>query len=182
MKHLFVFLLLVLPSSSSPAQEATYWVGRSTHPDPIMRHHEAFMEAFLGYIQSHSKPEHGKVVEQVKKNSPNSHSENLTYDKAIEAEFCRIETVSSVTYEEQEILTIAIGSGRLAKYKYVSDLSESESITQYDIFLTIEYKEGDLESKHEYYSLDIMDSSASNQIPRIIKEFSYNCAYTDAKK
>lgn len=34
---------------SGTIQERAFWVGVSEHPDPIMRHHEAFMDAFIKY-------------------------------------------------------------------------------------------------------------------------------------
>ena len=163
MKYLLVFLLSFLFGSNMSAQEVTYWVGRSALPDPIMRHHEAFMEAFLLYIQNRPKSEHGTIDEQV-------------------VQLCKIETVSSVTYDGQETLTIAIGSGTLAKYEYAGHSSKSENIAQDEMFLTIIYEDENLESAHEYRSHCVIDRSDSNQTPNTRKEFSYNCVYTHAKK
>lgn len=47
MKRIAVFLLMILCYGSLGAQEVSYWVGQSANPDPLMRHHEAFMDAFV---------------------------------------------------------------------------------------------------------------------------------------
>lgn len=109
------------------AQEVTYWVGQSANPDPIIRHHEAFMNAFIQYIQNRSMRRPYNSVTNGNE-SPNKQS-------------CRIETVSSVTHEGRETLTISMGSGLLVDYKYLSESSSTENTTQTETILRITYQD-----------------------------------------
>lgn len=53
MKHILLTIGLgIIAIGQLYAQDVSYWVGQSANPDPIMRHHEAFMDAFMKYIQN----------------------------------------------------------------------------------------------------------------------------------
>lgn len=151
MKHLVMLLLAIAFANKLSAQDVTYWVGRSSHPDPIIRHHEAFMEAFAGYIQ-------------------NSRSNQNS---------CRMETVSSVTNERVETLTIAIGNGILVNYEYIGSTIESEGTTYSEFLLTI-VSEGDGEKSIHEYKRTIVDENNTNQ--NVKSNFAYCCNYDYVQK
>lgn len=53
MKHILLTIGLgIIAIGQLYAQDVSYWVGQSANPDPIMRRHEAFMDAFMKYIQN----------------------------------------------------------------------------------------------------------------------------------
>lgn len=162
MRHLTVFILAILCYGSLGAQEkttgCTYWIGQSANPDPIMRHHEAFMDAFIKYIQYSPMKSVGKVI--------TDNAEGLN-------ESCRIETVSSVTYEGREVITISIGNGSLVHYQYATASSSTDDTMRTETILRITYQEEsnrtDTETVHEYRE------SVSQKKGGSATEFSYQC-------
>ena len=148
------------------AQEVSYWVGESEHPDPIMRHHEAFMNAFLEYIQNLPQ-EHGAI------------SSGTTYlSKSPYTDSCRIETVSSVTHDGREIITISIGIGPLVKYQCITQSSSSKEVMQTNILLNIAYQDESnrsaIESAHEYRKECFTEKGTATSV----SHFRYFCTYT----
>lgn len=175
MKYLSIFLLTILFGGNTFAQEVSYWVGRSSNPDPMIRHHEAFLEAFMQYMQNGFKHIVGVKIESEvpEDSSPISKSHTLVE--------CQIETVSSVTNEGQETLTIAIGNGVWIKCLCNTEFSESENKTTDHTFLVMEYKGDNTRAVHEYRRINVIDKS-TGQTPNIITDFSYNCRYQNANK
>ncbi len=164
MRHIIVLLLAILCYGSLCAQakatDCTYWVGQSANPDPIMRHHEAFMDAFIKYIRNNPMETAGDVV-----------TDNAEGFK----ETCRIETVSSVTYEGREVITISIGNGSLVHYQYATVSSSTDDTMQTETILKITYREEsdgtDFESVHEYRRECFTEKGGS------ATEFSYQCIF-----
>lgn len=138
------------------AQDVSYWVGQSVNPDPTMRHHEAFMDAFINYINNSSKKNVG----------PNSSEAT-----------CRIETVSSVTYDGRETMTISIGRGALVKFVYVTENISSDDVLHTKTLLRISYTDESnrtgIESAHEYSNEYISEKGTDTSV----NQFSYKCIY-----
>lgn len=167
MKYLVVFLLAISFSNKLSAQEVSYWVGKSAHPDPITRHHEAFMEAFMQYLQSR-----GAITDSASQVAE-KHSESTS----TASESCKIETISSVTYEGQEILTIAVGNGVLVKYHCVFEILDMENEIYNETLLNIENEEDRGKSVHKYLRTDIVNRNNANQTIKSYFEYSCNSNY-----
>lgn len=159
------------------AQEVSYWVGQSANPDPIMRHHEAFMDAFMKYIRN--RPMEGSQVFVTETNGPESVMTAEEAEKSLSADTdsCRIETVASVTHEGQETLTISIGSGTLVKYASATESFSSDDALHTKTILTIAYQDESnrsaFESVHEYYKECLTEKGTTTSASR----FSYKCIY-----
>lgn len=125
-----VSLILSFVASQLVAQGVTYWTGTSNNPDPIMRHHEAFMVAFIGYIQKHS----ARLETAAMTDEDNNDRVRESIHSAVSAS-CQIETVASVTNDGQESLTILVGKGQTVDYAFESlsipDKNETKLIIKY---------------------------------------------------
>lgn len=150
------------------AQEVSYWVGQSENPDPIMRHHEAFMEAFIKYVQNRPAEIVGAV-------STETTSGIKEYSESINNETCHLETVSSVTYDGRETITISIGCGALVTYACLAESISSDDVLQTTTLLSIAYQDGSnpiaIESVHEYRK-DCLTEKGT-----VTSQFSYKCTY-----
>lgn len=161
------------------AQEVSYWVGQSANPDPIMRHHEAFMDAFMKYIRN--RPMEGSQVFVTETKGPESVMTTEEAEKSLSTDIntdsCRIETVASVTHEGQETLTISIGSGTLVKFESATESFSSGDTLQTKTLLEITYQDESnrsaFESVHEYYKECLTEKGTTTSASR----FSYNCIY-----
>lgn len=158
MKFIALFFLIIPFYQTFDAQEITYWKGLSANPDPIMRHHEAFMEAFIKYIQCPKE-----LVGVVSTKATSSIGT------------CRLETVSSVTYDGQETITISIGSGALVKYECFTESFSNDDALQTNTFLNIAYQDESnrtaIESAHEYRKECFTEKGTDTSV----SQFSYKC-------
>lgn len=94
MKHILLTIGLgIIAIGQLYAQDVSYWVGQSANPSPIMCHHEAFMDAFIKYIQ---RPK--ELVGVVSTETTGSIG-NESINQSFNNETCRLETMSSVTYD-----------------------------------------------------------------------------------
>lgn len=154
------------------AQEVSYWVGVSSHPDPIMRHHEAFMDAFMQYVQSKPTPTTVGVTSNILQDS------------------CRLQTVASITTPEGcELLTILIGAGSMVNYlvertvMFESTSANSKYID--DIKLSIMYKNtsknGTQNTTHAYFQRmsEQTEISGVNETKSTSIDFKYECYDTE---
>lgn len=91
-----LFLLVISCYGSISAQEVSYLVGQPANPDPLMRHHEVFMDAFVKYINRPKKLVGDIIVDRID-GVTKIGNKSLTQDS--NSETCRIETVSGVTHE-----------------------------------------------------------------------------------
>lgn len=158
---------------SGTIQERTFWVGVSEHPDPIMRHHEAFLDAFMKYAQTSS-------AESVTSKSDNSEEAEK---RILSRGNVRIETVSSVTAEGRETIVIAIGYGPEIEYRYFSsEVRTNENnisiTTELDILSRHQLagaNQGATEACHEYSKRSVSDGGA------VYDEFNYTCKSVNVK-
>ncbi len=173
MKYLTILFLAVLFSNNINAQNVSYWVGQSSNPDPIMRHHEAFMDAFIKYVQNRPK----EVIEAVTTNNAegSAESRNKSLARGRYNETCRIETVSSVTYEGRETVTISAGNGPLAHYQCLTASTSNDDTMRTETILRITYQEESnhtgTESVHEYRIEEYTKKDGS----ATACQFSYQC-------
>lgn len=173
MKYLTILFLAVLFSNNINAQDVSYWVGQSANPDPIMRHHEAFMDAFVKYIQNRPK----ETIREVITNNAEEVAEGINKSLAQDGnnETCRIETVSSVTYGGRETITISIGNGPLVHYQSLTMSSSTDNTTRTETILRITYQEEsdriDTKSVHEYRIEEFTEKGGS----ATARQFSYQC-------
>lgn len=172
MKHILLVIgLCVITIWQVAAQDVSHWVGKSANPDPIMRHHEAFMDAFIKYLQSRPTGQVGTIYMETTDSSSGDESIN----KGINNETCRVETVSSVTYEGHEIITISIGSGALVEYACLTESYSGDEIIQATTILKIVYQEETdrivTQSVHEFTKETITDKRTAARTNR----FSYEC-------
>ena len=144
-------------------QERTFWVGQSANPDPIMRHHEAFMDAFIKYIQRPKEPV-GAVFTEAIGGTGNEST-------------CRLETVSSVTHDGRETITISIGCGPLVKYECLTESFSSDDALQTQMLLNVTYQDESnrtaMESVHEYRKDCLTEKGTATNV----SQFSYQCTY-----
>lgn len=167
MKYLVILLLMILSCNSIVAQERielSYWTGTSSNPDPIMRHHEAFMEAFIQYVKSRPMTAEGSMNDTMS-DGPNS---------------CRVETVASVTHNGCEVLTISIGAGPKVNYTFCSESSTPSSATVDKTILRIlriEYndfsKRNEQKAIHEYRQYSYIRKDISDKTTTTTTEFDY---------
>lgn len=173
MKFLTILFLAVLFSNNINAQDVSYWVGQSANPDPIMRHHEAFMDAFVKYIQNRPKETNGEVITNNAEEVAEGINKSLAQDGNNET--CRIETVSSVTYEGRETVTISIGNGPLVHYQGLTVSSSTDDVILTKTILSITYQEEpnriDTKSVHEYRIEEFTQKGSS----ATARQFSYQC-------
>lgn len=157
---------------SGTIQERTFWVGVSEHPDPIMRHHEAFMDAFIKYIQNRPIEIVG-VFSTEATGSIGNESINQNFNN----ETCRLETVSSVTYDGRETITISIGCGALVKYECLTESFSSDEALQTKMLLNVTYQDESnrtaMESVHEYRKDCLTEKGTATNV----SQFSYQCTY-----
>lgn len=172
MKRLILFFWgIVVITGQLSAQEVTYWVGTSTNSDPITRHHEAFMDAFMQYIQR------GITLEMATQKG-DEHSETISNG----SESCKIEMVSSVTCEGRETLVIAVGSGVTITYAYKSISSQNETIVKTETSLLIRYEDKprgtEAVSIHIYEKNSEVETISKSEIYK----FHYDCDYLNVKE
>ena len=159
--------------ASDYTHESSFWVGESKHPDPIMRHHEAFLDAFMKYAQT-------SAAESVTSESDNSEEAEK---RILSRGNVRIETVSSVTAEGRETIVIAIGYGPEIGYRYLSSKVRTNEnnisiTTELDILCrhqSAEANQGATESCHEYSKRSVSDGGA------VYDEFNYTCKSVNVK-
>lgn len=173
MKHiLLIFGLGIIAIGQLYAQDVSYWVGQSANPDPIMRHHEAFMEAFIKYIQNRPIEIVGVVSTEA-----TSSIGNESINQSFNNETCRLETVSSVTHDGRETITISIGCGPLVKYECLTESFSSDDALQTKTLLNIAYQDESnrtaIESVHEYRKDCLTEKGTATNV----SQFSYNCIY-----
>ena len=173
MKHIILTIGLgIIAIGQLYAQDVSYWVGQSANPDPIMRHHEAFMDAFIKYIQNRPI----EIVGVVSTEATGSIG-NETINQSFNNETCRLETVSSVTYDGRETITISIGSGALVKYECLTESLSNDEALQTKMLLNVTYQNESnctaMESVHEYRK----DCLAEKGTATNVSQFSYQCTY-----
>lgn len=173
MKYLLTFLLSILMSNKLSAQEVTYWVGTSANPDPITRHHEAFMDAFTQYRQNLSTS-----VETTTTLKEGEHPETISNVFGS----CKIETVSSVTCEGRETLVLAVGSGALIKYN--GQFVKTKNVAETSLLITYEdiFGKEKAKSEHFYHKICNIKTNASKQTKDETISFSYECKYADTNE
>ena len=143
---LIFLIIFVLPTK---AQDVSNWIGYSNNPDPITRHHEAFMSAFSKYVEQTS---------------------NFSGT-------CRME-ISSNSENGSEKLTLSIGCGQLVTYEYVcmsvTDGSESSDKTR--LLLKFNESSGSHKSQsfHVYTKETLKDTIGSS----LNEQFTYECSYS----
>lgn len=139
MKYIAAFLLAFSLWNGLYAQEVLYWTGESAHPDPIMRHHEAFMDAFMQYIRHQQEAKSASAEKYVSDTSlaENAGQDNSSSTFIMSSDSCRIETVSSVTCKGRETLVISTGSGEWAYYNSLQKKSYTRDTLHIDTLLEI---------------------------------------------
>jgi len=167
LKYLVSFLLIILSYNSIAAQESielSYWTGTSSHPDPIIRHHEAFMNAFMQYADSCPMKAEGSMNDTISDG----------------ANSCRIETVASVTHSGHEMLTISIGTGTRVNYTVCTESSRLSPATEDKTILRIlriEYndcsKGNEQNAIHEYRQSSFIRKDISNKTTITTTDFNY---------
>ena len=176
MKHIFLTIGLgIIAIGQLYAQNVSYYVGQSANTDPIMRHHEAFMDAFMQYVESSPKP-------------------TVTEGTAIIIrDTCRLQTVASITTPEGcESLTILIGAGPVVYYSVECTNAWGTSIvatnfSEYinDIRLSIMYEntsnDGRQNTRHNYFKniIERTESFTANEIKSTSIDFKYECYDTE---
>lgn len=175
MKHiLLIFGLGIIAIGQLYAQEVSYWVGQSANPDPIMRHHEAFMDAF---IKLQRPKELVGVVSTETTGGIGQSSGNKSGTENINSDTCRVETVASVTYDGRETITISIGSGALVKYECLTESFSSDEALHTKTLLNIAYQDESnrtaIESFHEYRKDCLTEKGTDTSV----SQFSYKCIY-----
>jgi len=141
-----------------------------------MRHHEAFMDAFIKYVKNRTLQ-----IEFYREGKTER-------SNATQKESCRIETVSNVTYNGNETLTISIGSGALIHYDYEDiylNALSSEGTMQIDTVLRIAYQNecdnDPMTSIHEYHQKFFTINDNSGEVASLT-DFNYECSYTEKKE
>ena len=168
MKHILLIIGFgVIATGQVAAQSISYWVGQSANPDPIMRHNEAFMDAFIKYIKDHPK-ENGQVFSTETTSSIEKSSDNNSITTGIHNDTCRVETVSSVTQEGRETIIISIGCGALVKYECFTESFSNDDILQTKTLLSITYQNETnrtaIESFHEFYKEHLTEKGINKNI------------------
>ena len=165
-KYVIVLIFTLCISNNLFAQDVSYWDGQSANPDPIMRHHEAFMDAFIKYIQRPKEPV-GAVFTEAIGGTGNEST-------------CRLETVSSVTYDGRETITISVGCGALVKYKCITESFSSDDALHTITLLNITYQDESnrttIESVHEYRKECLTEKGTDASV------FNYLCRCTYISK
>lgn len=175
MKHLLTLILATLACCNVVAQDVRYYTGSSSNPDPIMRQHEAFMDAFFWYVQDSGMKVEVNVAGKFTAESAASHGNT-----------CQMGIVSSATHDGCDTVTIAIGRGSLINYAYqeeIEPLPDGEA-GQVEIFrstLLIRYKGEscgmERASEHQYTLETYSVKDGSDCVIAEQTTFKYECLH-----
>lgn len=177
MKHiLLIFAFSILSVCGVSAQDVTYCVGHSENPDPIMRHHEALMDAFMQFFQHESKAHVSQSSGQAYSRDAGRNANSSPHGPD---GILMFETVSSVTHGGSEELVISIG-GSGVPVKVVLFTGKSDSV--HATILEITYKDesgGNLMESVHRYEKKVLTGKDNSGKAVTVTSFKYQCLHNN---